>query len=113
TPVDEQLTSQVACAFQTAAVDVLTRKTMRAAEAEGLERIVVAGGVASNSGLRKRFAELAQETGRQVFFPRPLLCADNAAMLAVAGEHYLSQGMRSGLDLNAVSSWPLEQVVHP
>lgn len=102
--------SQIACAFQSAVVDVLTQKAMRAAEVEGLNRIVVAGGVACNSGLRKKFSELAVATGTKVFFPAPILCADNAAMLAVAGDYYLSQGLSSDLDLNAVSSWPLEQV---
>lgn len=100
---------QIAAAFQIAVVDVLTQKTLRAAAAENLSRMVVAGGVACNTGLRIRFAELADKHGLQVFFPNPLLCADNAAMLAVAGDFYLTQGFRSGLDLNAVSSWPLEQ----
>ncbi|MDA3901981.1 MAG: tRNA (adenosine(37)-N6)-threonylcarbamoyltransferase complex transferase subunit TsaD [Desulfuromusa sp.] len=107
---DEILTSQIACAFQTAVIDVISQKAMRAAEAEDLNRIVVAGGVACNSGLRKKFAKLAVATGTKVFFPSPILCADNAAMLAVAGDYYLSQGLSSDLDLNAVSNWPLEQV---
>lgn len=109
TAPDEQQLGQVAAAFQTAVVDVLTKKALKAAAAEGLSRIVVAGGVACNSGLRKRFAELAEENGLEVHFPAPILCADNAAMLAVAGDHYLNQGFYSNLDLNAVSSWPLEQ----
>jgi len=100
--------SQVACAFQTAAIDVITKKTLRAAEAEDLQRIVVAGGVACNSGLRKVFADLTATTECEVFFPSPILCADNAAMLAVAGDYYLSLGRKSDLDLNAVSNWPLE-----
>ncbi len=108
-PSDEQI-QQIACAFQTAVVDVLTRKIMRAAESENLERIVIAGGVACNSGLRKRFTELTEKGSKTVYFPSPVLCADNAAMLAVAGDHYLSKGLTSGLDLNAVSSWPLELV---
>lgn len=107
---DDNRISQIACAFQTAVVDVLTQKTLRAAESEGLNRIVVAGGVACNSGLRKRFAELAVDSGVEIFFPTPILCADNAAMLAVAGDFYLSLGISSDLDLNAVSNWPLEQV---
>ncbi len=109
-PADDLRISQIACAFQTAAVDVITQKTLRAAEAENLDRIVVAGGVACNSGLRKKFAELTVSTGINVFFPTPILCADNGAMLAVAGDYYLSHGLSSGLDLNAVSNWPLEQV---
>ncbi|MFK5925560.1 MAG: tRNA (adenosine(37)-N6)-threonylcarbamoyltransferase complex transferase subunit TsaD [Desulfuromusa sp.] len=107
---DETRVSQIACAFQTAVVDVLTQKALRAAESEGLNRLVVAGGVACNSGLRSQFAKLAVPIGIKVFFPSPILCADNAAMLAVAGDYYLSQGLASDLDLNAVSNWPLELV---
>jgi N6-L-threonylcarbamoyladenine synthase len=110
---DETQIGQIASAFQTAAVDVLTQKALRAAQQENLERIVIAGGVACNSGLRRRFAELTEGTGRTVYFPSPVLCADNAAMLAVAGDYYLSRGITSGLDLNAVSSWPLETVSCP
>jgi len=109
-PLSELQVGQVASAFQEAAVDVLTLKVLRAAQQEGLERIVVAGGVACNSGLRQRFADLTATNATQVFFPKPLLCADNAAMIAVAADYYLSHGKASGFDLNAVSSWPLEQV---
>ena len=107
-PSEEQV-GQIAAAFQEAAVDVITRKAVRAAKEKGLSRIVVAGGVACNSGLRHKFAELADAQGLEVHFPSPLLCADNAAMLAVAGDHYLTAGISSGRDLNAVASWPLEQ----
>ncbi|SEA15715.1 O-sialoglycoprotein endopeptidase [Desulfuromusa kysingii] len=107
---DEVTTRQIACAFQTAVVDVLTQKAMRAAKAENLNRIVVAGGVACNSGLRKKFLTLEKSSDIRVYFPSPIFCADNAAMLAVAGDYYLAHGSFSGLDLNAVSNWPLEQV---
>lgn len=106
---DETRIAQICSAFQTAVVDVLTRKALRAVESEGLSRLVVAGGVACNSGLRHRFAELSSSEGLEIFFPSPQLCADNAAMLAVAGDYYLSRGVSAALDLNAVSSWPLEQ----
>lgn len=109
-PLSEEQAGQVASAFQEAAVDVLTIKVLRAAQQEGLERIVVAGGVACNSGLRRRFADLTAATTTRVYFPRPLLCADNAAMIAVAADYYLSHGKSSGFDLNALSNWPLEQV---
>jgi N6-L-threonylcarbamoyladenine synthase len=109
-PPSEEQTAQIACAFQIAAVDVITQKVLRAAREHGLERIVVAGGVACNSGLRRTFAELTEGTPMEVFFPSLKLCADNAAMLAVAGDHYLEQGCKSALDLNAVSSWPLDQM---
>ena len=112
TTPDEQQIAQISAAFQTAVVDVITQKTLRAAEQEGLKRVVIAGGVACNRGMRQRFAELAEQRELEVQFPAPILCADNAAMLAVAGDFYLSQGISSDLDLNAVSSWPLEQAAN-
>ena len=109
-PLTAEKTAQIASAFQTAVVDVITQKTLRAASAEGLQRIVVAGGVACNSGLRRVFAERSARAGCEVYFPSPVLCADNAAMLAVAGDYYLAQGRVSDLGLNAVSNWPLESL---
>ncbi len=100
----------LAASFQAAVVEVLCRKTLRAARAEGLQRVVVAGGVACNSGLRAGMQQLAAKEGLQVVFPSPGLCGDNAAMLAVAGDWYLRQGRRAPLDLNALASWPLDRV---
>jgi tRNA N6-adenosine threonylcarbamoyltransferase len=100
----------IAAGFQEAVVEVLCAKTLRAAEQLQLSRIVVAGGVACNRGLRTRFAEQAERLGYQVYFPSPSLCGDNAAMLAVAGDFYLTRGQVSGVAMNAVSNWPLDQV---
>lgn len=103
---EEGVIADLAASFQAAVVEVLHQKTLRAARAYGMERIVVAGGVACNSGLRKAFKE---STEMDVYFPSPLLCADNAAMLAVAGDYYLRRGVCADLDLNAYSTWPLDQ----
>jgi N6-L-threonylcarbamoyladenine synthase len=108
-PIEGDQLKDLAASFQEAVVDVLSRKTMRAAEETGLKRIVVAGGVACNSGLRTRMQTLAREKGVSVHFPSPALCGVNAAMLAVAGDRYLEEGRRAPLDLNALASWPLDQ----
>ncbi|TYO99630.1 O-sialoglycoprotein endopeptidase [Geothermobacter ehrlichii] len=108
--LDQKAVRDIAASFQAAVVEVLVRKTLLAAEQEGIDRIVVAGGVACNSGLRRRFADLAGERELQVVFPSPRLCGDNAAMLGVAGDYYLDNGHASGLDCNALPVWPLEQV---
>ncbi len=71
---------------------------------------MVAGGVACNKGLRRQMAAMAADQGRQVVFPSPALCQDNAAMLGVAGNAYLEQGLCADLDLNARVNWPLDQV---
>jgi N6-L-threonylcarbamoyladenine synthase len=107
-PLDESGLADLAASFQAAVVEVLTRKTFRAAEHHDLQRIVVAGGVACNSGLRRAFAEQGALSGKSVHFPSPGLCADNAAMLGVAGYEHLRRGRRDSLDLNAVASWPLD-----
>jgi N6-L-threonylcarbamoyladenine synthase len=109
-PIGEQHTADIAASFQEAVVEVLTRKTLRAAEAEGLERIVVAGGVACNSGLRTRFDELSVKHGVKVFFPSPILCGDNAAMLGVPANFYLENGWHADNTVNAVSNWTLDSI---
>lgn len=99
----------LAASFQAAVVEVLCRKTLRAARAEGLVRVVVAGGVACNSGLRAGMGEMAAAEGLHAVFPSAGLCGDNAAMLGVAGDWYLSHGHQAPLDLNALAGWPLDR----
>jgi N6-L-threonylcarbamoyladenine synthase len=106
--IDDQHMADIAASFQEAMVDVLTRKTLKAAAGEGLSRIVVAGGVACNSGLRKRFAQYADQHDVKVYFPSPSLCGDNAAMLGVPANHYLENGRYSDSRVNAISSWSLD-----
>ena len=100
----------LAASFQEAVVDVLSYKTFKAAGEHQLERIVVCGGVACNSGLRKRMQQLASSHGCEVFFPSAALCGDNAAMLGVAADFYLQQPGEAEFSMNAVASWPLDQV---
>ncbi len=107
--LDDEHLRNIAAGFQAAVVEVLTAKTLRAAAEQGLSRVVVAGGVACNSGLRQSFAAQAADNNLEVFFPTPALCGDNAAMLGVAGDYYLRKGARASLQLNAVPAWPLDQ----
>lgn len=104
----EELT-HLAASYQEAIVDVLVEKTMKAAKMSFLKRIVVCGGVASNSRLREKFHEQADVGGIELFLPPPVLCSDNAAMVAVLGTHLLERGFTDGWSLNAVSRWPLQQ----
>ena len=78
----EAAKADLAASFQRAAVDTLIAKSIKAARAEGLDRIVVAGGVGANKLLRK---EIAERFEGKVYYPRPEFCTDNGAMIAVAG----------------------------
>jgi len=98
--------------FQAAVCEVLVKKTAAALQQEGLQRLVVGGGVACNSGLRVALSRMAENLDIQLLIAPPVLCGDNAAMLAVAGDAYLSAGISDGLDLDAVATWPLDQAGH-
>jgi len=91
----------VAASFQRAVVDVLVKKTLRAAAEFKVERIAVVGGVAANSELRTRFQEEAAALGARVYFPPSILCTDNAAMIAAAARfRYEELGEESELTLS-------------
>ncbi|NLN60860.1 MAG: tRNA (adenosine(37)-N6)-threonylcarbamoyltransferase complex transferase subunit TsaD [Deltaproteobacteria bacterium] len=105
-PFTTEELNDVAASYQEAIVDVLVEKTLRVAGQSGTRRVVVCGGVASNSRLRARFREDGEKENIEVFVPPPVLCTDNAGMIAAAGYLLLKQGILSGLDLNAVSRWP-------
>lgn len=91
----------LAASFQQAVADVLVAKTIQAARQRRVRRILLAGGVAANSALRRAFAAAAG-TDLEVRFPPPALCTDNAAMIASAGYFAWRGGRVSSLDLNAV-----------
>jgi N6-L-threonylcarbamoyladenine synthase len=93
----------IAASFQKAAVDILVDRLLKAVRHTGLATIVVGGGVAANSYLRRR---LAEERGLRVIFPSLKLCTDNAAMVAGLGYRLLAEGRRDDLELNAEARVP-------
>jgi len=99
--------ADVAASFQAAAVEVLVRKTMRAAEEFKSPSVVVCGGVAANGVLRSSFFESGREAGVDVLFPSIRRCMDNAAMIAASGAMRLWRGERDGLDISPKAVWPL------
>ena len=103
----EATIAELAWGFQDSVVDVLARKTIRAAEEVGARGIVLGGGVAANSALRARIAGEAEARGLAMVIPRPGLCTDNGAMIGAAGGRRYAAGVRAGLDLDARPSLPL------
>lgn len=98
----EIVEADVAASFQKAVVDVLVDHGRMAVRELGLDKLALAGGVASNSSLRKAMETACIQDGVQLYVPSPIYCTDNAAMIGVAAHYELKRGVRSGLDLNAV-----------
>lgn len=95
-------TADVAASFQQAVIDVLVTKAVNAAKKYGSSCIAVAGGVAANSALKASMEDNCQKNGIKLYYPSPVYCTDNAAMIAVQGYYNFMAGKISGLDLNAV-----------
>lgn len=87
---EDNIRAEIALAFQSAVVETLVIKCRRALEQTGMKRLVVAGGVGANQALRAGLKELMAQIGGEVFFPEPIFCTDNGAMIAYAGcQHVL------------------------
>ncbi|MCR5521575.1 MAG: tRNA (adenosine(37)-N6)-threonylcarbamoyltransferase complex transferase subunit TsaD [Lachnospiraceae bacterium] len=101
--------SDVAASFQEAVVDVLVTHTVEAAKSLGIKKVAMAGGVAANGALRDRMKNDCGKEGLTLYYPSPLLCTDNAAMIGCAAYYDYLAGKRHGLDLNAVPGLGLGQ----
>jgi N6-L-threonylcarbamoyladenine synthase len=108
-PSADQL-PDVAASYQEAIVDALTKKAVWAAEQEGAEQMVVVGGVAANSRLKKVMTARAAEVGCEVIVPPSDLCTDNAVMVAGAGAAMLAAGRVADLTLDANARAPITGV---
>ncbi|MFA5536749.1 MAG: tRNA (adenosine(37)-N6)-threonylcarbamoyltransferase complex transferase subunit TsaD [Bacillota bacterium] len=100
--------ADVSAGFQEAIVEVLVEKTILAAQMHDLNTIVLAGGVAANQRLRESLRQKTAATGRQVLWPSPVYCTDNAAMIAMAAYYRQLEGDFADLSLNAIPYLPLE-----
>ena len=99
--------ADLAASFEKAVTDVLIENSVKACESLNLKTIALAGGVSANSYIRERFLELEKTNGIKVFYPEPILCTDNAAMIASAGYYNYINGITSDLDLNAIPNLTL------
>lgn len=104
---EEIVTADVAASFQKAVVDVLVEHSMEAVRKYGLKKFAIAGGVASNSSLRKAFEEACEKETIAFYHPSPVYCTDNAAMIGTAAFYEYQKGIRHGFDLNAVPNLKL------
>ena len=108
--LDERTRADIAASFQAAIVDVLAAKCMAALRREGLQRLVVAGGVGANASLRQRLGDEAARCGAQVFFPPLRLCTDNGAMIAFAAALKYGEGGAQALtDFPIFPRWDLAE----
>ena len=98
---EEIVPEDIAASFQQAVVEVLVSKTIKAAKEKDVQKVALAGGVASNSALRNRMKAECEKEGLELSIPSPVLCTDNAAMIGCAAYYEYMAGRRDGLDLNA------------
>ncbi|MBQ1421553.1 MAG: tRNA (adenosine(37)-N6)-threonylcarbamoyltransferase complex transferase subunit TsaD, partial [Firmicutes bacterium] len=90
----------VAASFQQAVLDVIVRKTMDACLENHEDKIVMAGGVAANSRLRAMMEEECRKNGIKLYYPEPVLCTDNGAMIACAAYYKYRRNGADGVDLD-------------
>ena len=93
--------------FQNAVVDVLVSRAVAAAKEFGYYKLAIAGGVASNSALREGMRKACEREGLKLYYPSPIYCTDNAAMIGAAAYYEYINGARAGWDLNAVPNLKL------
>ena len=99
--------ADIAASFQQAVVDVLVDNAIRAAKDYHMDRLAIAGGVASNGALRAAMEAACEKEGIRFYRPSSIFCTDNAAMIGVAAYYEYRKGTRHGWDLNAVPNLKL------
>lgn len=104
---EEIVEADIAASFQKAVCDVLVSHAIQAVKDYQIPRLAMAGGVASNSALRQAMREACEREKIPLYYPSPILCTDNAAMIGAAAYYEYMNGTRHGLDLNAVPNLKL------
>ena len=99
--------ADLVASFQNAVVDVLVSHAIHAAKEYGFKKLAIAGGVASNSALRAGMKAACEEQGIEFYYPSPILCTDNAAMIGAAAYYEYIKGSRASWNLNAVPNLKL------
>ena len=99
--------ADIAASFQNSVVDTLLTRAMLAMEETGMKKLAIAGGVASNTAIRKAFQEECKKRQIEFYHPSPVLCTDNAVMIGSAAYYEYMNGVRHGWDLNAIPNLKL------
>ncbi|MCS5566127.1 MAG: tRNA (adenosine(37)-N6)-threonylcarbamoyltransferase complex transferase subunit TsaD [Methylococcales bacterium] len=107
---DKSARADIARAFQDAVADTFSIKCRRAMRQTGYKRLVVAGGVSANTGIRSKLQDMAQKEGIRVYYPRLEFCTDNGAMIAFAGHQRLREGQKESLAIKVRPRWPLDEI---
>lgn len=100
--------NDLAASFQQAVVEILSGRFLAAAEQFGYRKLVIAGGVSANSGLRETMEAACKKRGYILYQPPLSLCGDNAAMIGAQGYYEFLAGHTAGLDLNGIASLPID-----
>jgi N6-L-threonylcarbamoyladenine synthase len=108
--LSEQDRCDIARAFEEAVVATLVIKCRRALRQEGLKTLVIAGGVSANTNLRSSLTKALAKEGARVFYPAPMFCTDNGAMIAYAGAQRLQAGQVDDVDTRVRPRWPMEEL---
>ncbi len=104
---EEICVPDLVASFQNSVVDSLVSRAVSAAKEFGYLKLAIAGGVASNTALRAGMEAACRKEGLSFYYPSPVFCTDNAAMIGVAGYYEWLKGNVSGWDLNAVPNLKL------
>ena len=101
--------ADLCASFEDAVTEMLLANVDKAVEMYGFDKIVLAGGVSRNSYIRKKFDEYKESHNVEVYYPEPILCTDNAAMIASAGYYNFINGKKSELNMNAIPNLKIGQ----
>jgi len=112
-PPGATFTANLAAAFEAAVIDVLIIKSQRALAQEGIERLVISGGVSANRRLRAEADALLERDGIKAYYPRLEFCTDNGAMIALVGALRMAAGESSDLSVDIRPRWPIAELNKP
>ena len=99
--------ADIAASFQEAVVEVLVEHSMAAVDMYGVDKFAIAGGVAANQGLRQAMKAACEKKGIRFYYPSPIFCTDNAAMIGAAAYYDYIAGERADFSLNAIPNLKL------